>query len=119
MFQMIINQVWQTIMSEDKGKTKPWGRGVCNLRQETAFFDTVLEFCFLPCIYLLSLLSFLFESSLFILLSLLALLLPRMLRASRTLRGVAATEEEFGAATLLEPEKEMIDRHYLLKTINS
>ena len=74
------------------------------LSQETTSFYSVLEFCFLSRIYLLSLLSFLLESSLFILLSLLALLLPRMLRASRTLRGVAATEEELGAATLLEPE---------------
>ena len=58
---------------------------------------------------LLSLLSFLLESSLLTLLSPAAEeedddLLPRMLRASRTLRGAA--EEELGAAfTLLEPEE--------------
>ena len=77
-----------------------------------SWFVSLLAF-----IYLLSLLIFLFESSLFILLSLLALLLPRMLRASRTLRGAAVTDEELGAATLLEPEKGMIDCHYLF-TLN-
>ena len=60
--------------------------------------------------HLLSLLSFLLESSLPTLLSPAAAeeeeddLLPRMLRASRTLRG-AAEEEEGAAFTLLEPEK--------------
>ena len=92
-----------------------WSEVYTILSQETTSFYSVLEFCFLSRIYLLSLLSFLFESSLFILLSLLALLLPRMLSASRTLRGVAATEEELGAATLLEPEKGIMDRHYRIQ----
>ena len=52
-------------------------------------------------LYLLSLLSFLLESSLFILLSLDLAPLPRMLA---TLREGAYEEDEFGAATLLEPE---------------
>ena len=85
------------------------------LSQQTASFYAGLDFSFLSCLYLLSLLSFLLESSLFILLSLLALLLPRMLRASRTLRGAAAMEDELGAATLLEPEKGMTGRHYRIQ----